>query len=247
MKDEEYDELVRLLDGDGRRAMRVRYASRMDGVRPSAIRDLLEHGADPGIISFGGGYPDPDLFPVAELRAIYDEMLSGSDRSVMQYAMTDGLPSLRRAIAARMGADGVACSPDEVIVLQGAQQGLDLVARMLVDPGDVIVVENPTFLGAMLAFNPCQPAYAVVRTDDHGIDPADLERVLASTPRSKFLYTMPDFHNPMGVSMALERRRRVIEIANRHDIVVLEDSPYRSLRFEGEPSRRSRASMSKAG
>ena len=214
--------------------MTVKYASRMDRVRPSAIRELLKHGADPDIISFGGGYPDPSLFPVAELRAVYDDLLSGPDRSVMQYAVTDGLPSLRRAIAERMGADGVACGPDDVIVLQGAQQGLDLVARMLIDPGDAIVVENPTFLGAMLAFNPCQPVYAAVRTDDDGIDPDDLERVLASTPRAKLLYTMPDFHNPMGVSLALERRQRVIDIANRYDIVVLEDSPYRSLRFEGE-------------
>jgi 2-aminoadipate transaminase len=214
--------------------MTVRYASRMDGVRPSAIRELLRHGADPSIISFGGGYPDPDLFPVAELRAIYDSILSGADRSVMQYAVTDGLPALRHAIAGRMAADGVECGTDEVIVLQGAQQGLDLVARMLIDPGDVIVVENPTFLGAMLAFNPCQPAYATVRTDDDGLDPDDLERVLASTPRVKLLYTMPDFHNPMGVSLSMDRRQRVIDIANRYDVLVLEDSPYRSLRFEGE-------------
>jgi 2-aminoadipate transaminase len=214
--------------------MTPRYARRMDVVRPSAIRELLKHGADPSIVSFGGGYPDPDLFPVAQLREIYDGILSGSDRSLLQYAVTDGLPSLRRAIAARMAADGVACGIDEVIVLQGAQQGLDLVARMLVDPGDVIIVEDPTFLGAMLAFNPCEPAYATVRTDDDGLDPDDLERVLAANPGAKLLYTMPDFHNPMGVSLTLERRRRVLEIANRHDLLVLEDSPYRQLRFEGE-------------
>jgi len=214
--------------------MATRYAARMDVVRPSAIRDLLEHAADPGIISFGGGYPDPALFPVAQLREIYEGILGGEDRSPMQYTVTDGLPSLRRAIAARMATDGVACSTDEVIVLQGAQQGLSLVAQMLIDPGDVIVVEDPTFLGAMLAFNPCQPAYAPVRTDDDGLDPDDLERVLAANPGAKFLYTMPDFHNPMGVSMSLERRRRVIEIAKRFDIVVLEDSPYRQLRFDGE-------------
>ncbi len=214
--------------------MTVRYARRMDVVRPSAIRELLKHGADPGIISFGGGYPDPDLFPVDELRLVYDDLLSGADRSVMQYAVTDGLPALRGLIAARMRADGVACGADDVIVLQGAQQGLDLVARMLIDPGDVIVVENPTFLGAMLAFNPCEPAYAPVRTDDDGIDPDDLERVLQRTPGAKLLYLMPDFHNPMGVTLSIERRHRVIELANRHDVLVLEDSPYRSLRFEGE-------------
>ena len=214
--------------------MANRYAARMDVVRPSAIRDLLEHAADPDIISFGGGYPDPTLFPTAQLREIYEGILGGEDRSPMQYSVTDGLPSLRWAIAARMAADGVACGTNEVIVLQGAQQGLSLVAQLLIDPGDVIVVEDPTFLGAMLAFNPCQPAYAPVRTDDDGLDPDDLERVLFANPSAKFLYTMPDFHNPMGVSMSLERRRRVIEIANTYDLVVLEDSPYRQLRFEGE-------------
>src|SRR4029079_15479456 len=105
-------------------------------------------------------------------------------------------------IAARMAADGVGCGANEVIVLQGAQQGLSLVAQMLIDPGDVIVVEDPTFLGAMLALNPCQPAYAPVRPDDDGLDPANLERVLFANPSSKFLYTMPGFHTPMGVSMS---------------------------------------------
>lgn len=214
--------------------MTIRYARRMGVVRPSAIRDLLQHGADPGIISFGGGYPDPDLFPVDELRVIYDDLLSGADRSVMQYAVTDGLPSLRGLIAARMRADGVACDLDEVLVLQGAQQGLDLVGKLVLDPGDVVVTEDPTFLGALIAFNPCEPAYAPVRTDGDGLDPDDLARVLERTPSAKLLYVMPDFQNPMGVTLPLERRRRVIELANRYGLLVLEDSPYRYLRYEGE-------------
>jgi 2-aminoadipate transaminase len=213
--------------------MPIRYANRMDGVRASAIRELLKHGADPDLISFGGGYPSPDLFPVEELRAVYDDLFSGADRSVMQYTVTDGLPTLRTQIARRMAADGVECGIDEVIVLQGAQQGLDLVARMLLDPGDVVVVEDPTFLGAMLAFNPCQPTYAPVRTDDDGLDPDDLERALERHPMAKLLYVMPDFHNPMGVSLSLERRHRVLELARAYDLLVLEDSPYRNLRFEG--------------
>jgi len=205
----------------------------MEVVRPSAIRDLLHYGSDPDLISFGGGYPDPALFPAEELRAIYDGLLSGDDRSAMQYAVSDGLPALRRRIAERMAADGVPCSADEVLVLQGAQQGLDLAAKLVLDPGDVVVTEDPTFLGAMIAFAPCEPAYAPVRTDDDGIDPDDLERVLAATPRAKLLYLMPDFHNPMGVTLSAERRRRVIELADRHDLLVVEDSPYRSLRYDG--------------
>ncbi|HET8784591.1 MAG TPA: PLP-dependent aminotransferase family protein [Candidatus Limnocylindrales bacterium] len=209
------------------------YASRMEVVRPSAIRDLLKHGDDPAIIPFGGGYPDPTLFPMTELRGIYDELLAGPDSSVLQYTVSDGPPRLRQAIVELMAADGVACNVDEVIVLQGAQQGLDLVARMLIDPGDVIVVEDPTFLGAMLAFAPCQPEYATVRLDDDGMDPDDLDRILTATPRAKFLYTMPDFQNPTGVSMSLERRKRVVDIAAKHDVLILEDTPYRLLRFEG--------------
>jgi 2-aminoadipate transaminase len=213
--------------------MSVRYARRMEVVRPSAIRDLLHYGSDPDLISFGGGYPDPALFPAEELRAIYDGLLSGDDRSAMQYAVSDGLPALRRRIAERMAADGVPCGVDEILVLQGAQQGLDLTAKLVLDPGDVVVTEDPTFLGAMIAFAPCEPAYAPVRTDDDGIDPEDLERVLAATPRAKLLYLMPDFHNPMGVTLSAERRRRVIELADRHDLLVVEDSPYRSLRYDG--------------
>jgi len=211
----------------------ARFAARMEGVRPNAIGDLLRHGADPDLISFAGGYPDPALFPVAELRVVFEELLTG-DPSVLQYTVSDGLPSLRGHIAARMNRDGTTCTADDVLVLQGAQQGLDLVAKLVLDPGDVVVTENPTFLGALIAFAPCQPAYAPVRTDDEGMDPDDLERVLAADPRAKLVYTMPDFQNPMGVTLSLERRRRLVELANRFDVLVLEDSPYRDLRFEGD-------------
>lgn len=214
--------------------MPIRFANRMELVQPSAIRDLLRFGADPELISFGGGYPDPDLFPIAELREVFDELLAG-DASVLQYTVSDGLPRLREQIAARMARDGTACSASNVLVLQGAQQGLDLAAKLVLDPGDVVITENPTFLGALIAFNPCQPAYAAVRTDDEGMDTDDLERVLAANPRAKLIYTVPDFQNPTGVTLSPARRRRLIELANRHDVLVVEDSPYRELRFAGDP------------
>ena len=213
--------------------MTVRFARRMEGVRPNAIGDLLRHGADPELVSFAGGYPAPELFPVAELREVYASLLGGDDLSVLQYTVSHGLPSLRRHIAARMARDGVACTPDHVLVLQGAQQGLDLVAKLLLDPGDVVVTENPTFLGALIAFHPYEPVFAPVRTDDDGMDVDDLERVLAANPRARMIYTMPDFQNPMGVTLTLERRRRLVELANRFDVLVLEDSPYRDLCLEG--------------
>lgn len=214
--------------------MPVRFADRMELVRPSAIRDLLRFGADPELISFGGGYPDPELFPMAEMREVFDRLLTG-DRSVLQYTLSDGLPRLREQVAERMTRDGVACSAADVLILQGAQQGLDLAAKLVLDPGDVVITENPTFLGALIAFNPFQPGYAAVRTDDDGMDPDDLARVLAAHPRAKLIYTVPDFQNPTGVTLSLARRRRLLELANRYDVLVLEDSPYRELRFAGEP------------
>jgi 2-aminoadipate transaminase len=214
--------------------MPIRFADRMELVRPSAIRDLLRFGADPELISFGGGYPDPDLFPMAQMREVFDGLLTG-DSSVLQYTVSDGMPRLREQVADRMARDGVACSASDVLVLQGAQQGLDLTAKLVLDPGDVVITENPTFLGALIAFNPYQPAYAAVRTDDDGMDTDDLERVLAANPRAKLIYTVPDFQNPTGVTLSLARRRRLVELANRYDVLVLEDSPYRELRFAGEP------------
>ncbi|MDQ5807547.1 MAG: PLP-dependent aminotransferase family protein [Actinomycetota bacterium] len=214
--------------------MTVPYARRMSGVQPSAIRELLRLGADPEIISFGGGYPDPTLFPVEELRGIYERLLVPEGAGALQYTTSNGLPRLRAQIAERLGRDGIDCTADDVLVIQGAQQGLDLAAKLVVDPGDVVVTENPTFLGALIAFAPAEPAYAAVRTDADGMDTDHLEQVLAANPNARMIYTVPDFQNPTGVTMSLPRRHRLIELANAHGLLVVEDTPYRALRYEGE-------------
>jgi len=211
----------------------MKYARRMTRVRPSAIRELLRLGADPEVISFGGAYPDQTLFPIDELRAVYTQLLSPENAGALQYTTTDGLPHLRARVAERLVNDGIACTADDVLIVQGAQQGLDLVAKLVIDEGDVIVTENPTFLGALIAFAPCEPEYACVRTDADGMDTDDLADVLACNPRAVMLYTIPDFQNPTGATLSLERRRRMIELANEYDLVVVEDSPYRALRYEG--------------
>jgi 2-aminoadipate transaminase len=208
-------------------------AARMARVKPSAIRELLRLGADPDIISFGGGYPDPSLFPLENLAAVFEESIIGQGRSALQYTLSTGMPRLREQVAARMARDGVSCSADNVLILHGAQQGLDLVAKMIVDKGDAIVTENPTFLGALIAFNPYEPRYLAVPTDQDGMDVEQLEQLLTRHPGAKLIYTMPDFQNPTGVSLSLPRRRRLIELANRFDLIVLEDTPYREIRFEG--------------
>lgn len=206
----------------------------MAQVRPSAIGELLALGADPSIISFGGGYPDATLFPAEALAKVFDEVIRAPGGGAMQYAPSDGLPRLREQIAALMTADGMPCTAGDVLVLQGSQQGLDFAARMLVDPGDVIVTEDPTFLGALIAFAPSQPAYAVVPVDAEGMRTDLLASVLAANPRARMIYTVPDFQNPTGVTLSLARRKELIALANRHDLIVLEDTPYRHIRFSGQ-------------
>ena len=213
--------------------MTPKYAQRMAKVQPSAIGELLALGADPSIISFGGGYPDATLFPADQLDAVFHEIITAPGGAAMQYAPSNGLARLRDQVAGLMRADGVACTGDDVLILQGSQQGLDFAARMLVDPGDVIVTEDPTFLAALIAFAPSQPDYAVVPVDDEGMQTDRLEAILAAQPRVKMIYTIPDFQNPTGVTLSLERRKALIALANRHDLIVLEDTPYRHIRFAG--------------
>jgi 2-aminoadipate transaminase len=210
------------------------FARRIATLQPSAIRELLIHGSDPSVISFGGGFPDPALFPAEELRAAFAEALSDGTNSRLQYTVSDGLPELREQVAQRMTRGGTPCTIEDVLIIQGAQQGLDLVAKLMLDPGDVVITEAPTFLGALLAFNPYEPTYAPVAMDADGMDTDDLERVLTAHPETKLIYTVPDFQNPTGVTMTLARRRRLIELANRFDVLVIEDSPYRELRYGGE-------------
>jgi 2-aminoadipate transaminase len=210
------------------------FAKRIATLQPSAIRELLIHGSDPSVISFGGGFPDPALFPAEDLQAAYEEVLAEGTHAGLQYTVSDGLPALREQVAQRMTRAGTPCTTEDVLIIQGAQQGLDLVAKLMLDPGDVVVTEAPTFIGALLAFKPYEPTYAPVAMDADGMDTDDLERVLTAHPGTKFIYTVPDFQNPTGVTMTLDRRRRLIALANRFDVLVIEDSPYRELRYGGE-------------
>ena len=212
----------------------VRYADRMSRVRPSAIRELLQLGADPNIVSFGGGYPDPMLFPMDDLHAIFDELLVAENALTLQYTASNGLPELRLQVAERLTRDGISCGADDVLIIQGGQQGLDLCAKLVINARDVVITENPTFLGALIAFNPYEPTYAAVRMDDEGMDMNHLEETLAAHPDAKMIYTVPDFQNPTGVTLGEGRRERLIELANSYEVLVVEDTPYRALRYDGE-------------
>jgi len=214
--------------------MQFKYAKRAEKSEPSAIKELLRLGADPEVISFGGGYPDPDLFPLDKLSAVYRKVIMEKGKDALQYAPTEGLPALRQQIIKRMKRTGVDCAMDEVMVISGGQQGLDLVAKIFINPGDVVIVESPTFLGALLSFKSYEPTYVGVPMEDNGISIEALEVALKANPSAKFIYTIPEFHNPTGVTMSLEKRKALLALAKQYNVMVLEDSPYREIRYEGE-------------
>ncbi len=211
----------------------LKTAHRMTRVQPNAVGELLRMGADPSITSFAGGYPDGTLFPREALNAAFQKAILEQGAQTLQYTVSDGPLKLRQQIAARMTARDTPAEADEILVLQGSQQGLDLVSKLLVNPGDVIITESPTFLGALIAFNPMEPRYLGVKMDRDGLDPDHLEKLLTSNRNVKFIYTIPDFQNPSGVSLNLAKRKRVIELANRYDVLILEDTAYREVRFAG--------------
>lgn len=214
--------------------MQEKFARRMQLVKPSAIRELFKLAADPEVISFGGGFPDPEVFPIDKMRKVFDAVLADEGKVALQYSNSEGLVLLRQKLAERMKRAGVSATPDHIQMIQGGQQGLDLVAKMFVDKGDTIIVENPTFIGALIAFNPYEPNYATVELDGEGMDMDSLETALKSNRNVSFIYTVPEFHNPTGKTLSLARRKRLVELANQYDVLILEDSPYREIRYEGE-------------
>jgi 2-aminoadipate transaminase len=209
-----------------------RFAQRMATTRSSAIRELLKLTTAPDLISFAGGLPAPELFPAARIAEAAARVLAERPRAALQYSTTEGDLGLRELLVRHMGRYGVAAGVENVLITSGAQQALDLVGRLMINPGDRVVVEEPTYLGALQAFNAYQPRYLTVPLDDEGIDVAQLEAALRAGP--KFLYLLPNFQNPAGVTMSLARRQRVVELASHYGVPILEDDPYGQLRYEGE-------------
>jgi len=206
-------------------------------MQESAIRKMgtvLASGRD--VVSFAPGYPDPQTFPWDEFAAIAAELLASRDERVLQYGPTRGYRPLLDVIAATMQSRGIVTSPDNLLVTTGSQQGLDLVARVLIDPGDVILVELPTYVGAITAFRNVQAKMVGVPQEADGIDLAALdeiyERLRQEGRRIKFLYVVPNFQNPTGLLIGLTKRQRLLEWAERRDVLIVEDDPYRELYFE---------------
>jgi 2-aminoadipate transaminase len=208
-----------------------RYAQRTQRMTSSAIRELLKLTEQPDIISFGGGLPAPEVFPLEEVEAAAHRVLAEQGRIALQYSTTEGYRPLRELLCRHMSRYGIEVGPDNVLVTTGSQQALDLVGRLFINPGDHVVTEAPTFLGALQAFTAYQAEYVTVPIDDDGMRVDLLEEALRSGP--KFIYVLPNFQNPGGVTLSLERRRKLIEVASRYGVPIVEDDPYGQLRYEG--------------
>ncbi|MFF4171634.1 PLP-dependent aminotransferase family protein [Streptomyces sp. NPDC001744] len=208
-------------------------ASRLAGVGPSPVREILALTARPEVISFAGGLPAPELFDAEGLRAAYDRVLTENPRHALQYSTTEGDPELRAAVAARLTARGLPTDADDLLVTTGSQQALTLLTTALVEPGSVVLVEDPCYLAALQTFGFAGARVVPVPTDDRGVVPAALEEI-AAREKPALLYLVPTFQNPTGRTLPAGRRAAVAEAAARHGFWIVEDDPYGELRYDGE-------------
>ena len=211
-----------------------RFADRVIGLNPSAIREILKYAADPEVVSLSAGNPAPEAFPVKEIAEISNRILTTRPIDALQYSTTEGYTPLRRRLTAYMqDKHHVGRAFDDILITAGAQQAMELLAKVLCNPGDVVLCEAPSFVGSLNSIRSLGAKLVGVPVEEDGIDVDALEKA-AQTHAVKFLYTIPNFQNPSGVTMSMEKRRRVYELAERYDFLVVEDNPYGDLRFEGE-------------
>ena len=209
-----------------------RYAHRIQKMGSSVIRELLKLTEQPDIISFAGGLPAPDVFPVEEFRAACNHVLDHFGPQALQYSTTEGYTPLREMIARHTSRYAVEVTADNILITSGSQQALDFIGRLFLNRGDYIVVESPTYLGALQAWNAYGAQYIPVRADEDGMVVDELEAALRIGP--KFIYILPNFQNPSGSTLSLERRQKLVELADRYGVPIVEDDPYGQLRYEGE-------------
>jgi 2-aminoadipate transaminase len=217
--------------------MHWQMARRAEKMNPSVIREILKVTEKPGIISFAGGLPSPLTFPIDAMREASERVLRDDGKAALQYAASEGYAPLREWVAQDLLKQGMKISPDQVLITTGSQQGLDLVAKILIDAGSRILVETPTYLGALQAFTPMEPVAVSVNSDDHGVDPADLRaKVGTGADKARFVYLLPNFQNPTGRTMTEERRAAVAQVAVECGLPIIEDNPYGDLWFDAPPA-----------
>lgn len=209
-----------------------RYSQRTQRMKASAIRELLKVAEQPDMISFGGGFPAPDVFPVKEFEKACSYVLQNKGAEALQYGGTDGYVPLREMIGRHSNRVGINVTIDNILITSGSQQALDLLGKIFINRGDRVLVESPTYLGALQAWNAYGAEYITVPVDEHGMITDKLEEALRTGP--KFMYVLPNFQNPTGTTLALERRKQLIELADRYGVPIIEDDPYGQLRYEGE-------------
>ncbi len=210
------------------------FADRVKPMKGSAIREMFKRMADPEIISLAGGNPAAELFPSDELSKIAGKILMTSPIPALQYGTTDGYPKMKDCAIERAKKAGAYNEGDEVLITTGANQGIDLTAKAIINKGDKIIVENPSFIGSLNAFRTYECQLVGVDVEADGMDVVKLEETLKTNPDAKLLYTIPTFQNPTGTTMSLEKRKRVLELASEYNLLIIEDNPYGDLRFRGE-------------
>ncbi|MBQ8387510.1 MAG: PLP-dependent aminotransferase family protein [Clostridia bacterium] len=222
--------------------MSYNFSDKLAALKPSAIREIFKSLTDPTIISFAAGNPAPESFPVEELARLSADIYATTPSVALQYGMTEGYPPLREAVAKRQKdifgiGRSVSCGDkynDSTVILSGGQQGIELTCKAFCNEGDVVICENPTFIGALNAFRSNGARTVGVELHEDGIDPDELEAAIKANPRTKLIYLIPTFQNPAGLTTSYEKRVRIYEIAKKYNIPIIEDNPYGELRFAGE-------------
>ena len=215
--------------------MAVKYAKRMDLFKKSELGEILKLIEEPDIISFAGGLPASELFPVEEMKKVSVKVLDENGEEALQYSGSQGYLPLRNHIAKRMNEKGKTnVKAEDILVTSGSQQALDFAGNVFLDEGDIVLCESPSYLGALNAFKGYKPRIMEVPTDKEGMITEELEKMLKENAKVKFIYVIPDFQNPTGVTWSLDRRKKFMEVINKYEIPVIEDNPYGELRYEGE-------------
>lgn len=212
----------------------MHFSKRILQMDTAIVRQTLALAAQNEVISFAGGLPAPESFPVEAMQQATDEVYRTQGQVALQYGPSSGYLPLREKLAQRLGKQGIYCSAENILIVSGSQQGLDLAGKVFLEPGDLVVCENPTYLAALTVFRSYECGILPIETDDDGMIPEDLAEKLEAHPKARLMYLIPSFQNPTGRTWSLERRRKILEIAQRYDLPILEDNPYGELRYEGQ-------------
>lgn len=214
--------------------MEYSFSDRVQALKPSAIREIFKYAADPEVVSLSAGNPSPEAFPIEEIKEISSRLLEENPIGVLQYSVTEGYPQLRETLKEYMKSHhNIGRDFDDILITTGAQQIMDLATKSLVNEGDVVITEAPSFIGSLNTFRSYNAKLVGVKIDDDGMNMEELEKALQTHKSARFIYTIPNFQNPSGITMSLEKRKKMYELAKKYNVLILEDNPYGDLRYSG--------------